>query len=75
MRAFRRHSARRNGEAAENELLRERLEKAELPDEVREEADRELKRRNACRRLRRLLTFIARTSIHFRTPVFEVVGR
>src|ERR1700741_579469 len=32
------------GEAAEAELLRERLEKAELPDEVREEADRELKR-------------------------------
>jgi len=32
------------GEAAETELLRERLEKAELPDEVREEADRELKR-------------------------------
>lgn len=33
-----------SGEAAEAELLRERLEKAELPDEVREEADRELKR-------------------------------
>jgi ATP-dependent Lon protease len=32
------------GEAAETELLRERLEKAELPEEVREEADRELKR-------------------------------
>lgn len=32
------------GEAAETELLRERLEKAELPVEVREEADRELKR-------------------------------
>ncbi|HSK63420.1 MAG TPA: endopeptidase La [Pyrinomonadaceae bacterium] len=32
------------GEAAETELLRERLEKAELPQEVREEADRELKR-------------------------------
>ncbi len=32
------------GEAAETELLRERLEKAELPDEVRAEADRELKR-------------------------------
>lgn len=32
------------GEAAETELLRERLEKAELPDDVREEADRELKR-------------------------------
>jgi ATP-dependent Lon protease len=32
------------GEAAETELLRERLEKAELPNEVREEADRELKR-------------------------------
>src|ERR1051325_5729366 len=32
------------GEAAETELLRERLEKAELPDEVRTEADRELKR-------------------------------
>jgi ATP-dependent Lon protease len=32
------------GEAAEAELLRERLEKAELPDEVRAEADRELKR-------------------------------
>src|SRR5690349_4342014 len=32
------------GEAAEAELLRERLEKAELPEEVRKEADRELKR-------------------------------
>jgi ATP-dependent Lon protease len=32
------------GEAAETELLRERLEKAELPAEVREEADRELRR-------------------------------
>ena len=32
------------GEAAETELLRERLEKAQLPDEVRAEADRELKR-------------------------------
>ncbi len=32
------------GEAAETELLRERLEKAELPDEVRTEADRELRR-------------------------------
>src|SRR5262249_9140678 len=32
------------GEAAEAELLRERLEKAELPKEVREEAERELKR-------------------------------
>ncbi len=32
------------GEAAETELLRERLEKADLPDEVRAEADRELKR-------------------------------
>jgi len=32
------------GEAAEAEMLRERLEKAELPDEVRTEAERELKR-------------------------------
>jgi ATP-dependent Lon protease len=32
------------GEMAEAELLRERLEKADLPDEVRAEADRELKR-------------------------------
>src|SRR5215211_2610209 len=32
------------GEAAEAELLRERLEKAELPDDVRAEAERELKR-------------------------------
>src|SRR5215216_6195923 len=32
------------GETAEAELLRERLEKAELPDEVRTEAERELKR-------------------------------
>jgi ATP-dependent Lon protease len=32
------------GEAAEAQLLRERLEKADLPDEVRAEADRELKR-------------------------------
>ncbi len=32
------------GEAAETELLRERLEKAELPQEVREEAERELRR-------------------------------
>jgi ATP-dependent Lon protease len=33
-----------SGEQAEAELLRERLEKADLPDEVRLEADRELKR-------------------------------
>src|SRR4029079_1612481 len=33
-----------SGEAAEAELLRERLAKAELPQEVREEAERELKR-------------------------------
>ena len=32
------------GEAAEAQLLRERLEKADLPDEVRTEAERELKR-------------------------------
>ena len=32
------------GEAAEARKLRERLEKAELPDEVRTEAERELKR-------------------------------
>ena len=32
------------GEAAETEMLRERLEKAELPEDVRAEADRELKR-------------------------------
>jgi ATP-dependent Lon protease len=32
------------GEAAETELLRERLEKTKLPEEVRAEADRELKR-------------------------------
>ncbi|HVI72869.1 MAG TPA: endopeptidase La [Pyrinomonadaceae bacterium] len=32
------------GEGAEAELLRERLEKAELPREVRDEAERELKR-------------------------------
>src|ERR1043166_764439 len=32
------------GEAAEAQLLRERLDKADLPDEVRTEADRELKR-------------------------------
>jgi ATP-dependent Lon protease len=32
------------GEAAEAHLLRERLEKADLPDEVRVEAERELKR-------------------------------
>jgi ATP-dependent Lon protease len=33
-----------SGEAAEGQLLRERLEKADLPDEVRSEAERELKR-------------------------------
>ena len=33
-----------SGEAAEAQLLRERLEKADLPDEVRTEAERELKR-------------------------------
>ena len=32
------------GEAAEAEMLRERLEKAQLPDDVRTEAERELKR-------------------------------
>src|SRR5688572_18112559 len=32
------------GEAAEAQLLRERLDKADLPDDVRAEADRELKR-------------------------------
>ena len=35
---------RRTGEKAEAEQLRERLEKADLPDEVRKEAERELKR-------------------------------
>jgi ATP-dependent Lon protease len=33
-----------SGEQAEAELLRERLDKADLPDEVRKEAERELKR-------------------------------
>ena len=33
-----------SGEAAEAQLLRERLEKADLPDDVRQEAERELKR-------------------------------
>src|SRR6476469_7899606 len=33
-----------SGEAAEAELLRERLDKAELPEEIRTEAERELKR-------------------------------
>jgi len=33
-----------SGEAAEAQMLRERLEKAELPEEVRAEAERELKR-------------------------------
>jgi len=33
-----------SGEKAEAEQLRERLEKADLPDDVRKEATRELKR-------------------------------
>ncbi|MCO5332927.1 MAG: endopeptidase La [Pyrinomonadaceae bacterium] len=42
-----RNSGEDEGEKAEAEQLRERLEKADLPDDVRKEAERELKRMEA----------------------------
>src|SRR5580765_4192502 len=44
MKAIQKELGEADGEAAEAEQLRERLEKAELPDEVRKEAQRELSR-------------------------------
>jgi ATP-dependent Lon protease len=44
MKAIQKELGEGDGEAAEAEQLRERLEKADLPDEVRKEADRELSR-------------------------------
>ncbi|HXV59669.1 MAG TPA: LON peptidase substrate-binding domain-containing protein, partial [Vicinamibacteria bacterium] len=44
MRAIREELGESDGEGAEAELFRERLEKADLPDDVRKEAERELKR-------------------------------
>jgi ATP-dependent Lon protease len=47
MKAIQKELGDEDGEAAEAEQLRERLEKADLPDEVRKEAERELKRMEA----------------------------
>ena len=44
MRAIQQELGEKGGEQAEAEQLRERLEKADLPDEVRKEAERELSR-------------------------------
>ncbi len=44
MRAIQQELGEKNPEQADVELLRERLEETELPDEVRKEADRELRR-------------------------------
>jgi len=44
MKAIQKELGEADGEAAEAEQLRERLEKADLPDEVRKEAERELSR-------------------------------
>ncbi len=44
MRAIQQELGEKGGEQAEAELLRERLQKAELPEEVRKEAERELSR-------------------------------
>jgi len=44
MKAIQKELGEGDGEAAEAEQLRERLEKADLPDEVRKEAERELSR-------------------------------
>jgi len=44
LRAIQQELGEKNPEQAEFEQLRERLEKADLPDEVRKEAERELKR-------------------------------
>ena len=52
------------GEAAEADLLRERLEKADLPEEVRTEAERELKRLERLPRRRPTITSFEHTSSH-----------
>jgi ATP-dependent Lon protease len=44
LRAIQQELGEKNSEQAEIELLRERMEKAELPEEVRKEAERELSR-------------------------------
>ncbi len=44
MRAIQQELGEKNPEQAEIELLKERLEEAELPDEIRKEAERELNR-------------------------------
>ncbi len=44
MRAIQQELGEKGGEQAEAELLRERLDKADLPEEVRKEAERELSR-------------------------------
>lgn len=44
MRAIQQELGEKNPEQADVEILRERLEEADLPDEVRKEAERELKR-------------------------------
>ncbi|MCS7023824.1 MAG: endopeptidase La [Bryobacteraceae bacterium] len=44
MRAIQQELGEKDGEGAEIEMLREQLEKADLPEEVRKEANRELKR-------------------------------
>ena len=44
MRAIQQELGEKGGEQAEVEQLRERLEKADLPDDIRKEAERELDR-------------------------------
>ena len=64
---FKKNSAKtKNGEKAEAAQLRERLETADLPEEVRKEAERELKRMEAaCRKPRRIITLSALISNTF----------
>jgi len=50
------------GELAEAECCAERLEKAELPEEVRTEAERELRRMEDCPRQHRIFTSSGPTS-------------
>ncbi len=48
LRAIQQELGEKDGEKAEVDLLRERLEKADLPEEVRKEAEREISRSSGC---------------------------
>ena len=64
------------GERAEAELLRERLAAADLPDDVRKEAERELQADGASARRRARLSCDSHVSgIHPRTAVAQIIRR